>query len=87
MLNMLAKITLTIWATSALVAIAFYLEMYIDRQIKESIKRVSNLAMMIHTLDNTHCYFTYRKRDNFWVVETEEKQFWFDEEGNYYRTI
>ena len=48
---------------------------------------MSNLVMALYILDSMNCHHTYDKRDNFWVIETEERQFWFDEEGKYYGTI
>lgn len=48
---------------------------------------MSNLAISLYILDQINYHHTFDKQDNFWVIETEEKQFWFDEEGKYYGTI
>ena len=48
---------------------------------------MSNLAIVLYILDIMNCHHTCDKRDNFWVIETKEKQLWFDEQGEYYGTI
>lgn len=48
---------------------------------------MSNLTMALFLLDRLNIHHTYEKRDNFWVIETEDFQFWFGEDSNYYGTI
>lgn len=58
---------------------------YIYRKGK-GIKRMTNFVMALHILDSMNCYHTYAKQDDFWVIDTEVRQFWFDEDGKYYGT-
>ena len=46
-----------------------------------------NFAMALYLLDRLNIHHTYEKRDDFWVIETEDFQFWFAEKGEYYGTI
>lgn len=48
---------------------------------------MSNLTMALYLLDRLNVHHTHEKRDNFWVIETEDFQFWFGEDGYYYGTI
>lgn len=48
---------------------------------------MSNLTMALYILYAINKHHTYDKRDNFWVIETDEKQFWYNEDGSYYGTI
>ena len=50
---------------------------------------MSNLTMTLYILKEINKYCTCDRSDdfNFWIIETEEKQFWFNEDGSYYGTI
>lgn len=48
---------------------------------------MSNLAMALYILEEINKHHTFDKHDNFWVIETDEKQFWYNEDGSYYGTI
>lgn len=48
---------------------------------------MSNLGMTLYILDEVNKHHICDKRDNFWVIETDEKQFWYNEDGSYYETI
>lgn len=48
---------------------------------------MSNLAMALYILEEINKHHTFDKRNNFWVIETDEKQFWYNEDGSYYGTI
>lgn len=48
---------------------------------------MSNLGMTLYILDEVNKHHICDKRDNFWVIETNEKQFWYNEDGSYYGTI
>lgn len=48
---------------------------------------MSNLVMALYILGEINKHHVFDKRDNFWVIETDEKQFWYNEDGSYYGTI
>ena len=46
-----------------------------------------NFNMALYLLDRLNIHNVYEKRDDFWVIEIEDFQFWFTEKGEYYGTI
>jgi len=47
-----------------------------------------NFNMALYLLDRLNIYHTYEKRDNFWVIETENFEFWFEyDSGDYCETF
>ena len=44
---------------------------------------MTNFAMALCLIDRLNIHHTYEKRDGLWVIETEDFQFWFDEDGEY----
>lgn len=46
-----------------------------------------NFNMALYLLDRLNIHHVYEKRDDFSVIETEDVQFWFVENGEYYGTI
>lgn len=48
---------------------------------------MTDASMASYLLDRLNIYHTCDKRDNFWVIETADFQFWFDEKGELYETI
>lgn len=47
-----------------------------------------NFAMALYLLDRLNIHHTYEAKDGFWVIDTEDFQFWFNsDDGNYYGTI
>lgn len=49
---------------------------------------MTNFAMALYLFDRLNVYHhIYEKNDGFWVIETENFQFWFDENGEYCGTI
>ena len=48
---------------------------------------MSNFVMALYLFDHMNIHHTYEKRDGLWVIETEDFQFWFDENGEYSGTV
>ena len=46
-----------------------------------------NFAMALYLIDRLNIHHVYEKRDDLWVIETEDFQFWFDENGEYCGTV
>lgn len=48
---------------------------------------MSNFNMTLYLLDYLNILHVYEKRDGLWVIETENFQFWFEEDGEYFGTV
>ena len=48
---------------------------------------MSNLSMTLYILGEINKHHVCDKCDNYWVIKTDEKQFWYNEDGSYYGTI
>lgn len=48
---------------------------------------MSNLGMTMYILEEVKKYHTCDRCDNYWIIETDEKQYWYNEDGSYYGTI
>lgn len=49
---------------------------------------MSNFAMALYLLDRLNIHHTYEAKDGFWIIDTEDFQFWFNYDGDsYYGTI
>ena len=46
-----------------------------------------NFEMALYLIDRLNIHHIYEKRDDLWVIETEDFQFWFDEDGEYCGTV
>lgn len=47
-----------------------------------------NFAMALYLVDRLNIHHTYEAKDGFWVIDTEDVQFWFNsDDGSYYGTI
>jgi hypothetical protein len=44
--------------------------------------------MALYLLDRLNIHHTYKVEDGFWIIDTEDVQFWFNYDGgSYYGTI
>ena len=49
---------------------------------------MSNLSLVLYVMDSLNICNTLRKEtDDYWVIETEKKVFWFHADGSFYETI
>jgi len=47
-----------------------------------------NFAMALYLIDRLNIHHTYEVKDGFWVIDTEDVQFWFNcDDSSYYGTI
>lgn len=47
-----------------------------------------NFVMALYFLDRLNIHHTYEVKDGFWIIDTEDFQFWFNYDGgSYYGTI
>lgn len=45
---------------------------------------MSNLGMALYLMDELNICNVLDKRDEYWVIRTENKEFWYNEDGSYY---
>lgn len=48
---------------------------------------MSNLTLTHYILTQMNCRHTFRRYRDFWIIETESKEFWFYRNGVYYKTV